>query len=230
MRGAPSSEEWRPRPEFSTFRAAGTETAPFTNYSPQPTPPQPEDPRLQETTHPFASAQFSKFYVAATVAESTRVCQRLYSLPVLPVPEPHAEPWRFHTGWEARVRPVVGSPFILGSPSPSQGPLPPPVPRGLPSLVGEEASQVGGCRFAREDGRDRDAPAQLVWGRKGGGQGGGEGAGGTPEGLERSRLPPLTVLPDHVEQIIRADVVDNDSQEPGLLSMVDLPGDMGEGG
>lgn len=54
-----------------TFRVAGTETAPFTNYT--PTPPQPEDPKLQETTHPFASAQFSKFYVAATVAESTRV-------------------------------------------------------------------------------------------------------------------------------------------------------------
>lgn len=48
---------------------------------------------------------------------------------------------------------------------------------------------------------------------------------GGPQGPEQSHPPPLTVLPDHVQQVIRANVVDNDAQEAGLLSVVDLPGD-----
>lgn len=115
------------------------------------------------------------------------------------------------------------------------GPGPPSLPsmppllqqqQPLPSLVGEEAAQEPGCALPNKDGRDGDALAEFLWRKQ-------EGKNyrirkadcpSRPEGpgRERGPLPPLTVVQDHVKQVIGAHVVHNDCCVPSLLGVMHL--------
>lgn len=156
-----------------TLGAAGTETAPFTNYTTHHPHPGQKTPGCRKPHIPSHLHNFLSFTLQP----------RRLSPPECRLPLSFA-----HSSDVGTPRPALALPHGLGGQSQagggegvhSGGPLPPPVPQGLPSLVGEEASQVGGCRFAGEDGWDRDAPAQLVWRRKGG-LSGGKGPEGPPK-------------------------------------------------